>query len=480
VNRLETGIADLDLILGGGFPSGSLVVLAGGPGTGKTILAQQLCFAVGTSSRRATYYTTISEPHAKLIRHLEPFSFYDRTAIGTRVEYLHLGDLLAENGAADLRQMVDEIVRASAANNPALVVLDSTKALRDFVDPRLVRKAVYDLAAQVADTGVVLMLVGEYTAAEIEALPEFALADVILQLAYEPREPADRRWLRVVKLRGARHLDGKHAFRIWEQGIEVFPRLEALPPATQPQINPSRVSSGLPKLDEMMGGGLHAADTTALLGPTGCGKTALALRFTAEGVRSGERAVYVSFQETQEQLLAKATSFGWNLTAAVESDSLHIHHIPHGELNLDALGAIVRRELAAGGVRRVVIDSLAELVLAARETDRFPAYSRMLTGLVRAAGAALLITSETQVLGPNLEPLGGLSFLFQNVIMLRYVELQSELRRAVNVLKMRDSNHAKGLVQFDIMSDGPRIMDRLEGVTGVLGWTALHVDAPSD
>jgi circadian clock protein KaiC len=215
-----------------------------------------------------------------------------------------------------------------------------------------------------------------------------------------------------------------------------------------------------------------------VLGPTGCGKTALALRFPAAGVLASERCVYVSFQENAGQLLAKAASFGWDLAPAVDSGELRIHYIPHGELNLDALGAVVRRELEAGAVRRVAIDSLAELVLASGETERFPAYSRMLTGLVRAAGASMLITSETNVLGPNVEPLGGLSFLFHNVIMLRYVEIGSELRRALNVLKMRDSNHAKGLVQFDIDSHGPNVLGKLEGVTGVLGWSALHAENP--
>jgi circadian clock protein KaiC len=473
VEQLGTGIADLDIVLGGGLPSGSFVMLAGSPGTGKTILAQQICFANAAPERKAIYYTTLSEPHAKLVRHLEPFDFFDASALGKQVEFLHLGDLFTndgERGGDELGSVVSEIVRKCFETHPAVVVIDSAKALADFVEPQPLRKAIYDLASRVADTGVVLVFVGEYTPEEIERLPEFALADGILQLAYEPHEPLDRRWLRVVKMRGARHLAGKHSFRIRQGGIEVFPRLEAIAMEAEPAAGEGRISTGISELDALMGGGLPAADATAILGPTGSGKTAIALRFIFEGVRDGERCLFVSFQETAQQLVRKAASFGWDLTSGLDSGQLSIHHVPQGELNLDSLGAIVRRKLDAGPLRRVAIDSLGELVVAARETERFPAYARMLSGLVRASGASLLITSETNVTGPILEPLGGLSFLFHNVVLLRYIELESETRRALNILKMRDSDHATSLVQFDIDGRGPRVLGKLEGLTGVLGW----------
>jgi circadian clock protein KaiC len=280
-------------------------------------------------------------------------------------------------------------------------------------------------------------------------------------------------------MRGASHLSGKHSFRLGQAGIEVFPRLEAIAAKEEPAAQEGRVSSGIRELDEMMGGGMPVGDATAILGPTGCGKTAIALRFILEGVRNGERCLYISFQETAAQLAQKAASFGWDLTPGRNSGQLRIHHVPQGELNLDFLGAVVQRELAVGSLRRVAIDSLAELVLAARETERFPAYARMLSGLVRASGASLMVTSETGVMGNILEPVGGLSFLFNNIVLLRYVELESEMRRALSILKMRGSQHAKDLVQFEIGKHGPVVLGKLDGLTGVLGWTALHAETPT-
>jgi circadian clock protein KaiC len=477
VERLGTGIGELDLVLGGGLPTGSLVMLAGGPGTGKTILAQQLCFANATPERKAIYYTTLSEPHAKLARHLKPFDFFDAGAIGSRIEFVELEGLLLEPERERENQfasVIAEVVRKCFESRPCVVVIDSARALRDFVDEPPLRTGLHELAARVAYTGAVLLFVGEYTLEERQSSSEFALADGIVELAYEPHEPVDRRWLRVMKMRGAEHLAGKHTFRIGRGGIDVFPRLEAIQLKETAAGEPGRIPSGIPELDEMIGGGIPLSDATALLGPSGCGKTVISLRFIVEGVRAGEHCLYVSFQETADQLVRKAASFGWDLAAAVASGQLTIHHVPHGQLNLDAVGTVVQRQLARRSVRRVVIDSLAELVFAARETERFPAYSRTLTALIREAGASLIVTSETSTLGPVVEPLGGLSFLFQNVVLLRYVEIESELRRALNILKMRDSGHAKGLVQFEIDAEGVKLLGKLEGMSGVLGWSALR------
>lgn len=473
MERLHTGIADLDLILGGGLEPGSLVIVAGAPGTGKTILAQQICFANATPEHKALYYTTLSEPHSKLIRHLEPFEFFKPAALGRSVEFIHLGELVLEAGKEGLEPVVSEVVRKCFETKPAVVVIDSAKALRDFVSDHELRSALYGLASRVAHTDAILLLVGEYTPREIEGGVEFSLADGIIQLAYEPHEPVDRRWLRVVKLRGGDHLVGKHSFRIRQKGFEVFPRLETLAPNGTVEAE-GRVTSGNPRLDELMGGGMSAGQATVVLGPSGAGKTIFGLRFAVQGLEARERCLYVSFQETADQLVRKAASFGWNIRDAWKSGQLAIHYVPVGELDLDAIAAAVRRELTTGAVRRVVIDSLAELVFAAREADRFPAYSRSLVGWIRAAGASVVITSETTTLGPMTEPIGGLSFLFHNVIMLRYLEIGSELRRALNIIKMRTSNHDKGVFEYVIDKNGLTIKDRLEGVTGVLGWSALR------
>src|SRR6202022_3851215 len=214
MGRLRTGIGVLDLILGGGAEPGSVVILAGAPGTGKTILGQQICFANATPEHKALYYTTLSEPHSKLIRHLEPFEFFTPAALGRSVDFIHLGELVQEAGKEGLEPVVSEVVRKCFEAKPAGGVIDSAKALRDFVSEHELRSALYGLASRVAHTDAVLLLVGEYTPREIEGGVEFSLADGILQLAYEPHEPVARRGLRGGKRGGGAPLGAKHSFPI--------------------------------------------------------------------------------------------------------------------------------------------------------------------------------------------------------------------------------------------------------------------------
>ena len=477
MKRLSTGISALDAVLGGGLPVGALIMLAGSPGTGKTILAQQICFSSGTPERKAIYYSTISEPPDKFIAHLEAFDFLDRSALMDRVEFINLGDMLLSDKDG-LASMMNEIVRKCMTENPAIIVVDSAKALRDFSEnSRSLRAAVYQLAARIAVTDTTLLFVGEYSSEELESAPEFSLADGIVELVYEAHEPMDRRWLRVRKLRSSKHLSGKHPFTISTAGIKLFVRAETLDQALQAasESEPEgRISTGVAGLDAMTRGGLPTGGSTLVLGPSGCGKTALALRFVVQGLENGERGLYVTFQENPKQLIHKADSFGWDLRPYIESGQLRLFNVVGGALDLDFIASVVRDELAKGSLHRMVIDSLAEMVVAARESERFSFFAISLLGSLRAAGVSVLTTSETSSLGPTPELIGGLSFLYHNVVLLRYIEQASEVGRAVAILKMRNSDHEKGLWTFAITDHGFQVGTKLEGVTGLLGWSALR------
>ena len=474
---MATGVPGLDLILDGGLEPGAVVVVAGAPGTGKTILAQQICFAAGTSAHKGVYYTTVSEPDSKLLRHLEPFAFFDTGSLGSRVEHIHLGDFLRPARPGGLGPLVSEIVRKTLEEEPAIVVVDSAKMLRDFADERELRGALYDLTGRFADTRTVLLLLGEYTAEELGSGVEFSLADGIIQLEYEVREPIDRRTLRVAKMRGGSSVPGRHTFQIDSGGIRIFPRIETLVPAAR-QPDAGRMNIGIPGLERLMPGGMRHGDDTLVMGPSGAGKTTLALRWIAQGLEEGETCLYVTFQDTADHLIEMGAAFGWDLRAAEADGRLVISYVAMGDLDLDVLANAVRTNLDERPIRRIAIDSLAELVLADREWDRFPAYMRSLVGLIRAAGVSFLATSETIGATITSQSLEGLMFLFDNVIDLRYIEEPSGLGRALNIVKMRNRPHAMTLNRVTITDSGLTVGDRLEGVTGRLGWSALRTQDP--
>jgi circadian clock protein KaiC len=477
VTRIVTGVRGLDLILGGGLEPGAVVVVAGAPGTGKTILAQQICFAVGTTEHKGVYYSTVSEPDTKLVRHLEQFSFFDKGSLGPRVEHIHLGDFLRPARPEGLGPLVSEIVRKTLDEEPAVVVVDSAKMLRDFAAERELRGALYDLTGRFAETRTVLLLVGEYTAEELGGGIEFSLADGIIQLEYEAREPVDRRTLRVVKMRGGSSVPGRHTFQIGSDGIRAFPRIETLVPAGVAPVA-GRISSGVPGLERLMPGGMRQGDASLVMGPSGVGKTTLALRWVTQGLEDGETCLFVTFQDTADHLIEMGAAFGWDLAAAEGDGRLVISYVAMGDLDLDVLANSVRMNLDERPIRRIAIDSLAELVLADREWDRFPAYMRSLVGLVRAAGVSFLATSETVGATITSQSLEGLMFLFDNVFDLRYIEEPSGLGRALNIVKMRNRPHAMTLNQVAITDAGLVVGAPLEGVTGRLGWSALRTQDP--
>ncbi|MFN2426379.1 MAG: RAD55 family ATPase, partial [Candidatus Binatia bacterium] len=309
MSRLHSGNAELDVILGGGFPGRAIHIVMGDPGTGKTILAEQLCFANASPGRPILYLATFSEPLQKLIDHLQRFSFAQPEAIGTEVVYEYVGeDLLTAP-----ERLPERIQHLLTLHRPKIIVIDSFKALADLMPDRSAWRRTLDAVAGLLSAyDCTSFWVGEYTAGMLTDLPEFAVADGIVDLTRVERGSRYERFLRVLKLRGSGFLPGQHPFRLTADGIQAFRRFVAPTPAPSYRPVQARLNSGITGLDTLIGTGWLRGSATLVAGPSGAGKTCLGMHFLKAGVEEGEAGLLVSFQENPTQLVRMMTSFGWS------------------------------------------------------------------------------------------------------------------------------------------------------------------------
>jgi circadian clock protein KaiC len=481
--RVSTGVARLDDVLGGGIPARSITLVSGEPGSGKTVLTLQLLFHAARQGKRALYFTTLSEPSLKLIRHMQGFRFFDPRLLDERIRIVDLGSMLrAQTPEAALATVVERVEESE----PDLVVIDSFKALHDLADqPLRARTLTYDLAVQMASWGATTLLVGEYAEEDEGGLPEFAIADGIVRLGTARHELGRIRQLEVKKLRGSRFVPGLHPFEIDEAGIAFYPRVcsPPVPAAAAPPGAPRTPrSTGVAQLDALLRGGLPPASSTTLMGGTGTGKTLIGLHFLVQGARQGEPGVLFTLEETPDQLRDVASKFPFDFAALEQKGLVHLRFVSPIELSTDRFLDEVRREVERLGARRVVVDSLTSLALGAISERRYKELVYALAKHMRAAGATLMMTLEiAELLGTGQLSGHGVSFASDNVIQLRYIELAGRLDRALSVLKARGVDVDTELRGMSIGPRGVEVSERapFKDLRGVLTGLPIATGTPT-
>jgi circadian clock protein KaiC len=465
-----TGDAAFDTILGGGLPARSVVMIAGEPGSGKTVLTHQLLFHAARRGKKVLYLTTLAEPAIKVMRYVQIFEFFDQDLIDRRFVLKDLGGALRK-GAREALSAIEQLV---AEHEPDFIAIDSFKALAELLRADANgRSMIYDLAVQLAGWGATALLVGEYSRDEVRALPEFGIADGIIRLGSERHELTSVREVEVLKLRGTAHRTGLHFFDITAAGIRFFPRVSAPAGgggARAASAAGERLPIGVAGLDELLAGGLPVASTTIVQGGTGTGKTILSLHFLLEGVRRGERCVLFTLEETPDQLRAVTASLGWDLRALEADGRLVIKYTSPVELSTDRFLFEARQQLTDLAAKRAVFDSITTLALGVPSERRFKEMVYAITKHLHVAGVTTLMTAESpQLLGSAQLSGDGVSFLADNVVQLRYIELDGRLERAVSVLKARGIAHNSELRSMSIGRGGLSVVGgRFTDLRGVL------------
>ncbi|MGE5098662.1 MAG: RAD55 family ATPase [Deltaproteobacteria bacterium] len=452
--RIKTGNPQADEILGGGFPCNSINIVMGQPGTGKTIFAEQLLFHNASGDRPLLYATTLSEPMTKVVAYVQRFSFFDADRLGD-IQYEELGASLSERGPAALIEWLADAIKT---RSPKVIVVDSFRAIHDLaISTDDTRRFISNIAGLLSAYDVTAFLLGEYTQDDIRRYPEFAVADAIVELARQPRSTRDERFMRVLKLRGSAYREGQHAFRITADGLELYPRLVAPRVPERYDSLTTRLSTGVRGLDELVDGGFLAGTTTLIVGMTGSGKTTLALQFALEGIRRGEKTLYVNFQENPAQLRRAIANLGANPDKLRERGFGLLYASPV-ELQIDSIVVEIFEAIKTGSIQRLVIDAVGDLAAAASDSQRLHDYLYSLIQHFAARGVTTILTLESgeTFTGGGMAHDQRFSYMSDNLIYLAW-NPEKVGHRTLRIVKMRGSAHERDLHEFEITGHGARV-----------------------
>ena len=476
IRKLASGVPGLDDILGGGLPEFSFNIIAGTPGCGKTTMAHQIVFANATPTKPALYFSVLGEPVIKMLRYQQQFTFFDESKLNKAVRFINLSDMVLEK---DLNAVLEEIIKQVTEANAGIVVVDSFRTLarkaRSDVGDVEVQAFVHRLAQFLTSWEATTFLVGEYVEAETHNNSLFTLVDGIFWLSQATERNSVVRKLQIIKLRGQATVPGLHTVRINGGGLQAFSRTLGLIGNKKKPAQRRQLSIGIPELDKMLGGGILEGDSLLVAGPSGTGKSALATQFIAEGLRCGEPGIMAIFEERPEGYTQRAATFGLNLQRAIQKGTLEALYLRPLDLSVDETMQEILDAIKRVGAKRLVIDSLVgfEMALAPGFRADFRESLYRMIGALTGAGITILSTVEVEDNFTSLQfSHYAISFLTDDIIRLRYVEIDGQLRKVMVVIKMRGGNHSKDIREYVITNKGvvvihPRRTDYNGLITGI-------------
>lgn len=477
--RVPTGVAGLDEIVGGGLPSGGLYLLKGQPGTGKTTLGLQFLLEGARRGEKCLYLclaettgqlTSIAEAFGWSLDGVDVHEMRRRGGTGTDAE--RAGYTVFSPSEVELEEISRELLEQLDRSQPTRLVLDSLSEIRLLAeDPARYRRELLALSDHIANRRCTGMLIDVETEGSEASVAETLVSGVVHLEHLSPAYGGARRRLRVRKLRASTSVGGYHDFRIAERGVEVYPRLVAAPYRTV--HTSAAVASGLRELDALLGGGVDGGTSTVLMGPPGTGKSTIAAQFVAAAATRGERAAMFCFDESPTNLLIRSGNLGIPLAEHVDSGRVHLLPIDPAEFSPGELTHRIRAQVEAGA-RVVVLDSINGYMSALPEERFLSAHLHELLAYLSEKGVATILTlAQHGFSGADLDsPV--ISYVADTVVLFRFFEAAGVMKQALSVVKKRTGNHERSVRELAFGPGGLHVGPPLTNLQGVLPGSPVH------
>jgi len=474
----------LDDVLRGGLPRNRLYLVLGEPGVGKTTLALQYLLK-GAELGERSLYITLSETKAELNQvaashgwNLDSIELFELSAVESKMEQSRDSTFFSPS-EVELNQATKAILEEVERYKPARVVFDSLSELRLMAETALrYRRQILHLKQYFAGRNCTVLLLDDGTADRAaDDQVESIAHGVIMLTKTAPDYGVARRQLHVRKIRGVKFREGNHDLLMQTGGLVVFPRLVAAEHHTA--FNREALSSGIPQMDALLGGGIDRGTSTVFMGPAGTGKSTLAMTFAHMAATRGEKTLFFTFDETLGVLLARARELGIPVDAHREKGLIQVQQIDPAEISPGELAFRIREAVQRDQIRMVVIDSLNGYLHAMPDERHLTLQLHELLSFLNQQGvSSILVLTQQGVMGTAMNSPVDLTYLADSVVLLRYFESMGAMRQAVSVMKKRSGGHERTIREFIISPTGIQVGEPLKGFHGIFSGVPSVIAPP--
>lgn len=459
--KIKTGVNNLDTILHGGLPPRSAIVVAGPPGSGKTILSQQIGFHNASKNFKVIYFQTLSEPTPKTLNYVSKFSFFDPLKVDRSVHFVDLGDIIRAKGMDFALEKLKEQIKQV---EPTLVIIDSFKAFEDLAHGQeQLRKFTYEVVINLLAWECTSLLLGEFSANEIQKNPLFSVVDGIIFMSQRSVSGQQQRFLQVMKMRGTDHYREEFPTKITDNGHTIYAPMLTLQPAkveNEVLSETKTFKTGITSIDALIPAGVFSSASILVSGVSGTGKSLLCIESVYRGAKEfGEKGILFLFVETKRQILNTAKQFGWNIEEQIDKGLIEIVHIPQTNISVEENLLMMHEMAIKFGAKRIVFDSLT--VFLNRLVDPILIREKVfqLCTISKISGAVCFLIVDVPAGTDSFSRFGIEESVVDGIILLTSERSGVDRKRHLEVYKMRQCQHAQGLKSMSITETGIEVKD---------------------